>query len=107
STFNRFRDESLKEPEYFNVSQYPTMSFEGDDFAVTDDLIVLNGYFTMLGRRVDQVVEMKYVGSEVHNGQSYPILIGRGTIDRTRFGMRPDPKEGNVVNFNFRISLKK
>jgi hypothetical protein len=46
-------------------------------------------------------IQLKYVVDK--NGNS--SLIGMSSIDRTKFGMQPDSREGNIVDFEFQIPL--
>jgi len=105
STFNSMRDESLMAKEYFDVEKFPTMTFVSKKLVANGDAYELNGKFTMLGMTKDIRVQLKYVGNNETTGQ--PILVGKSSIDRTQFGMKPDSKEGNVVDFEFKIELVK
>ena len=107
TTFNRFRDESLMEDEYLNAAKFPQIEFESKGAVVSGDALLISGDFTMLGMKIPQEIQLKYVGSEGGKDRRSPVFVGKGKIDRTKFGMRPDPKEGNIVDFNFRISLVK
>jgi polyisoprenoid-binding protein YceI len=69
-----------------------------------NDYYVLSGNFEMLGNKKELEVEIKYIGK---NENGTPVLIGKSSLDRTLFGMQPDPKEGNVVDFQFKIELLK
>ena len=46
---------------------------------------------------------MKYLGKIGNN--SAPVFIGRSSIDRRKYGMKSDPKEGNIVDFTFKVEL--
>jgi polyisoprenoid-binding protein YceI len=102
TTFNSYRDESLMEESYFNVGKFPKMTYESKKLINKDDYYIISGDFEMLGIKQKVDVNVKYVG-ENENGN--PILIGKSSLDRTLFGMQPDPKEGNVVEFQFNIQL--
>ncbi len=105
STFNSMRDESLMAKEYFDVEKFPNMTFVSKKLVINGDAYELNGKFTMLGMTKDIKVQLKYVGNNETTAQ--PILVGKSSIDRTQFGMKPDSKEGNVVDFEFKIELIK
>jgi polyisoprenoid-binding protein YceI len=102
TTFNGYRDESLMEASYFNASKFPKMSYQSKSLIVKDDYYIISGDFEMLGIKQKVDVNVKYVGK---NENGNPILIGKSSLDRTLFGMQPDPKEGNVVEFQFNIQL--
>jgi polyisoprenoid-binding protein YceI len=105
TTFNRYRDESLAEESYFNAAKYPVMSYASKKLTKKDGLYELEGVFTMLGVSNPLNIELKYVGRTGSN--QAPVLVGRSSIDRTEFGMKPDSKEGNVVDLEFRVELIK
>lgn len=102
TTFNGYRDESLMEASYFNAAKFPEMKYQSKLLTVKDDYYIISGDFEMLGIKQKVDVNVKYVGK---NENGNPILIGKSSLDRTLFGMQPDPKEGNVVEFQFNIQL--
>lgn len=105
TTFNQYRDESLAEEGYFNRSKYPEMTYRGNAFVQTADGYVVHGSFTMLGVTLPLDVELKCVEKTTKSGIQTLVLVGKSTIDRTLFGMKPDSKEGNVVEMEFRVEL--
>lgn len=105
STFNSMRDESLMAKEYFDVEKFPTMTFVSKKLITNGNAYELIGKFTMLGVSKEVKVQLKYVGNNETTSQ--PILVGKSSIDRTQFGMKSDSKEGNVVDFEFKIELVK
>lgn len=105
STFNSMRDESLMAKEYFDLEKFPTMTYVSKKLVVNGDVYELIGKFTMLGMTKEIKVKLKYVGNNNTSGQ--PILVGKSSLDRTQFGMKPDSKEGNIVDFEFKIELIK
>jgi polyisoprenoid-binding protein YceI/uncharacterized membrane protein YiaA len=105
TTMNKFRDESLMGEEYFNSARFPKMTFRSRDLKAKGDSYEINGDFVMLGVKRSQIVQLKLVENE--GSSNAPILIGKGSVDRTMFGMKPDPKEGNIVDFEYRIQLNK
>lgn len=104
TTFNAYRDESLVEEAYFNVAKFPDMRYEAKSLTEENDALKLNGFFTLRGVRLPLNVDVKYVGKTEAGS---PIIVGKSTIDRTKYGMKPDAKEGNVVSFEFRAELLK
>jgi polyisoprenoid-binding protein YceI len=65
----------------------------------------LKGDFTMMGKTKELVLEMKYLG--IGKDSKNPVFIGRSSLNRVDFGMKSDPKEGNVVDFQFKVELVK
>ena len=107
TTSNDLRDESLMEKSYFNVAKYPKMTYKSKKLTKIDDYYELDGEFTLLGVTKPLKVKVKYSGSIDKEGVKVPVLIGKAALDRTKFGMSPDSKEGNLVDFDLRIELKK
>ncbi len=107
TTNNELRDESLMEKAYFNVGKYPSMKYKSKKLREVNDYYELDGEFTMLGETKPLKVKLKYVGSSVKDGVNIPQFIGKASINRTTFGMKADSKEGNIVDFDFKIELQK
>jgi polyisoprenoid-binding protein YceI len=102
TTFNKYRDESLMDVGYFNVNKFDKMTFKTSKLTVVNDAYEMQGAFSMLGVIKTITVQVKYIGKSP-NGN--PILVGKSSLDRTEFGMKPDPREGNVVDFEFSVEL--
>jgi polyisoprenoid-binding protein YceI len=107
TTNNELRDESLMEKAYFNVGKYPSMKYKSKKLRAVNDYYELDGEFTMLGETKPLMVKLKYVGSSDKDGVNIPQFIGKASINRTTFGMKADSKEGNIVDFDFKIELQK
>ncbi len=102
TTYDDFRDESLMEETYFNASQFPGMTYKSERIEIDGDEYTINGMFTMLGVKRLVKVSLKRIDTE-----GKVILIGEGSLDRTEFGMDPSAAEGNVVDFTYKVELKK
>lgn len=100
TTFNPYRDESLMDETYFHQEKFPLMTYTASEVATDGNAHILKGSFKMLGTEKEEEVRMEYFG-EV-DGKL--IFKGTGQIDRTEYGMKPDPKEGNVVDFTVEIA---
>jgi polyisoprenoid-binding protein YceI len=107
TTNNDLRDKSLMEKGYFNAGKYPKMTYKSKKLVKIDDYYELDGEFSMLGVSKSLKVKVKYTGSIDKEGVKVPVFIGKAAVDRTQFGMSPDSKEGNSVEFDLRIELKK
>jgi|TARA_R110000737_G_scaffold140765_1_gene171538 polyisoprenoid-binding protein YceI len=105
TTFNSYRDESLMEETYFFEEKYPSVQFMSTSFLSTNTGYELKGDFTMMGKTKELVLEMKYLG--IGKDSKNPVFIGRSSLNRVDFGMKSDPKEGNVVDFQFKVELVK
>ena len=97
------RDESIMGEEYFKADKFPSMTFKSSEMTPTDkeNEYELIGTFEMLGVKKDQKVRVH----RIEEG-SKKVLVGSGEIDRRKFGMSDDPREGNIVSFEFKVELK-
>ena len=103
STFNGFRDKSLRGEDYFKTDKFPVMTYKGNKLVKTgENQFEINGKFMMLG--VVKELNVSLAGIEKENKN---FLIGKGEIDRREFGMSPSATEGNVVRFEYEVELKK
>lgn len=103
TTFLSMRDESIMGPEYFKADKFPAMYFKGSEMKPTDkeNEYEMLGTFEMLGTKKEQ----KVLIHRIEDGTK-KVLVGSGEIDRRRFGMSDDPREGNIVSFEFKVELK-
>ena len=102
TTFNKFRNESLMGPEYFDAEKFPKMTFTSEKMEkMSENVFEAKGTFEMLGVQKPQVVTVKRL--KTNEGV---WLVGEGTIDRTIYGMTPSSTEGNIVTFSYKVLLK-
>jgi polyisoprenoid-binding protein YceI len=104
TTFNSYRDESLMEEAYFHEEKFPMIHFESNSFESTATGYNVKGNFTMMGKTNPLQLELKYIGKNETTGN--PVFIGRSSLNRVDYGMKSDPKEGNVVDFQFKVEVK-
>jgi polyisoprenoid-binding protein YceI len=110
STFNKIRDVSLMEKEYFDASKYPTISFKSNEIVENDDLSYsVKGSFVMKGIKEEIEIKLKLIsnGENENTKKEYLLFVGNSSIDRTKHNMEPDSKIGNIVDFNFEIECTK
>jgi len=107
TTFEPSRDEALMADDYFNLSKFPSITFKSTAIKETKEGITVKGNFTMLGVSKETTVSIKYTDDKNINGKKFPVLKGAGSLDRTHFGMEPDPSIGNLVDYKFTLLLKK
>lgn len=103
TTFMGMRDKSIMGADYLKQEKFPSMRFTGSKMIVNDQE---NGYemigsFEMLGAKKELKVQIHRIEED-----SKIILVGSGEIDRRDFGMSDDPREGNIVSFEFKVELK-
>lgn len=101
TTFNKYRDESLMEEGYFNVAKFPSAQFTGEALLENAEVMKMKGNLSLLGVSKEVEVSLKQAPDE--NGKK--VLLGKAQFDRTEFGMKSDPKEGNVVDIRFKLFL--
>lgn len=102
TTFNSMRDESIMGDAYLKETTFPVMKYVSSKLVKKDDGYLLSGEFTLLGRKNQEEVFIKYLGEKDGKHQ----LIGKSAIDRTNYGMASSPQEGNIIDFTFTMELK-
>lgn len=105
TTYNSMRDEHLMASDYFHEEKYPEMTFEAEGLEKDGDAYIANGTFTMLGVEKPLKVTLKLVGVGEQDGNKKAVLWGTSQLDRTKFGMDPSAKIGNIVDFTFEVQL--
>lgn len=105
TTFESSRDEAIMS-EFFFLEKFPSITFSSTSVRETSNGITVKGNFTMIGVTKETVVNLKFTGNKKINGKEFRVLQGVGSLDRTVFGMEPDPSIGNVVDYKFTILLK-
>ena len=104
TTFISMRDKEVWGKNYLNADAFPKMRFKSNELVPVDgqpETFRANGTFEMLGVKKELSLNVQRIEEE-----GKKVLIGQGEIDRRRFGMKADDKEGNIVVFNFKVELK-
>ncbi len=104
TTFVNMRDESLRADGYLNVKKYPKFNFVSKTVTKVAEIYKVSGEFTMLGKTNNEVFEMKYIGKS-KDGKRH-IIVGKSQIDRTKYGMKSNPMEGDIVEYEFKLELE-
>lgn len=94
------RDGHLRSPDFFNVQQHPTITFESASVEPMseDGMYGVTGDFTMNGRTREVTIPMQYHGSTTFRGTEKIGFSGELTIDRTQWGLTAwDGLVGNDV----------
>ncbi len=93
-TNNVKRDEHLRAPDYFNVKQFPTMSFQSTKVKAVDDGFEVSGDLTMHG--VTKPVSFTLKGGqkvvEFPKGTQRVGMVSEFAISRSEFGVDAEPK---------------
>ena len=93
-TNNVKRDEHLRAPDYFNVKQFPTMSFQSTKVKAVDGGYEVTGDLTLHG--VTKPISLKLKGGdkvvEFPKGTQRIGLVSTFSIVRSDFGVNAEPK---------------
>lgn len=109
-TNNQKRDEHLRAPDYFNVKQFPTMTFQSTSVKAIEGGYDVTGDLTLHG--VTKPVSMKLMGGdkvvEFPKGTARIGLLTKLTIDRSEFGMTTALESlGKEVHINIALEAAK
>lgn len=106
STFNEIRDESLlSDEEFFEESKFPVITYDSKSLELTEKGYIAEGDFKMKGITKKVPFTFQFVGKGERDGKAFIVLKGTGSLNRTDFGMTPDPGIGDVVNFEFQTEF--
>ena len=88
NTGNAYRDEDLRSDRFFAVTRYPTMTFEGTGFVVTDSALTVNGILTIKGHSKPVALSGQYRGvAKDPEGHERIAFEATGAVDRRDFGI--------------------
>ena len=59
------------------------------------------------GRDTLSEIELKIVAKDKDKKGEYILIVGKSSLDRTKYKMQSDPKIGDIVDFNFELELRK
>jgi polyisoprenoid-binding protein YceI len=99
------RDQNLKEdPSFFDLVNFPNITFLSSKITnLGNNLYSVLGTFTMKGISKKRTLSFSYT----ENSENSFRISGKGTLDRTLFGMEPDASIGNIVSFQFSTTFIK
>lgn len=107
STFDAARDEHLYSADFLNTGKYPLMTYKSKSIRKENDRYFVTGEFTMMGVKQSISLEMKFAAVGMEKGKRYLVVVGKSSLDRTKFGMEGDSALGNVVSVSFEIEFHK
>ena len=89
-TNNAKRDEHLRAPDYFNVKQFPTMTFQSKTVKAVEGGYEVTGDLTLMGVTKPVMFTMKGGDKEVDfpKGVKRVGFVGSAVIKRSEFGMK-------------------
>lgn len=85
---NPKRDQHLKSPDFFNVEQFPTLSFKSTKVEANGDVYQVTGDFTLHG--VTKSITIEFQKGPYGKGMGGEVIAGgetRFTIRRSDYGM--------------------
>lgn len=87
-TNNDRRDGHLRSPDFFNVAEFPHITFTSSAIERDGDAYKVHGTLDMHGVRKPLTVDLRQTGSVEHrSGRELIGLEGRATINRSQWGM--------------------
>lgn len=87
-TGNEKRDQHLKSPDFFNVAQFPRMTFESTSVTKkADDRYAVKGDLTLHGKTNPVEIEMAKTGEGTWRGARIVGFEGTTTLKRSDYGM--------------------
>ena len=87
----RSRDEHLRSPDFFNVAEFPTMTFKGTGVKFQGDNVTsIDGQLTLIGVTKPLTITMDSWKCGPHPGSKKEMCGGNasGTFKRSDFGMK-------------------
>lgn len=100
-TRNSNRDKDLKGPDFFDVKQFPTLSFKSTSVSKTgDNTMSVTGDLTLHGVTKSITVPIEFTGSGKMGNQARFGFRADFKVDRTDFGIvkDPEPAIGNEIH---------
>lgn len=105
TTYISPRDEELMGKGYFKADEFPEITYTSRSIKINNKSLIVTGDFTMLGETESVEITLKLLGVGSKDGSKTAVLWGASSIDRTKFGMEPSSKTGNIVDFHFEVQL--
>lgn len=88
NTRNDDRDAHLRQDDFFNVAEFPVMTFESTAWEPTgDDTFKVTGDLSFHGHTHPVTIEVHYLGETEGRGVMRSGWRGTTTVDRTKWGM--------------------
>lgn len=107
NTGNAMRDKHLREEEFFDVENYPEISFVSTAIDLGDTAYTTEGMLTMNGTNHPLILPFKHLGGGEKNGVAFEAFEGAFAIDRTAYGQEASSGVGDEVTVSFYCELEK
>jgi len=106
NTGNGMRDEHLTEEAFFNVTKFPTITFQSTSIEDGDTSYVAKGDLTLLSNTKPIDVPFKHLGNGTDSeGLAFEAFEGSFVFDRVKYGMEEISGAGNIVTVTFYCEL--
>jgi polyisoprenoid-binding protein YceI len=99
------RDQSLRGPNFFDVTTYPTMTFVVRTVSGTPQAFALTGDLTLHGVTKPVTLKASEVGSAIVRGQRHIGYTATTSIDRRDFGMTWGNMPGGALIAGFDVAI--
>lgn len=108
NTGNEGRDEHLRNPDFFDVAKYPTITYVADKVEKTANGYVAKGKLTMKEVTKELDLPFTYFGSTTTKwGSEVAAFEGNITINRLDYGVGEEGMLGKDVSINFSVELNR
>ena len=106
NTDNEMRDENLMDEDYFNLDNFPKISFQSNEIIKTDSSYIASGVIDMMGLQNELSFDFIFKGlGENNRQQKVAIFEGEFTLDRVKLGMPTIKSIGDQVDVKFYCEL--
>ncbi len=106
-TANTLRDDELKGIDFFNVKQYPLITYQASRFIETDTNYIAEGTLELLGQTNYLKLPITYLGHTIINEKEVYGFEGTFEFDRTKYGMSHEKGIGDAVKITYYVDLIK
>ncbi|HEY0530246.1 MAG TPA: YceI family protein [Actinoplanes sp.] len=108
NTANRMRDDDLRSANFFDVVQYPDLTFESTGLAVNGGLLVLPGKLTIRSITRDVAMEVEFLGLDETGlqGEQRIGISATTTIRRSDYGVGASAGEGQKIVVGDKITIQ-
>jgi polyisoprenoid-binding protein YceI len=108
NTANRMRDDDLRSVNFFDVDQYPDLTFESTGLTVRDEGLELPGKLTIRGITRDVTLEVEFLGLDETGlqGEQRIGISATTTIRRSDYGVGAAAGEGQKVVVGDKITIQ-
>ncbi len=105
-TAEDMRDDHLRGEDFFDVAQFPKITFESNNITKGDTSYIANGLIKFMGLESQLSVPFNYLGPSSEDSQ-LEIFEGKFDFDRVKYGMKGATGTENNVTISFYCALRK